>query len=85
MKAAAQGNGPEYVPLLLPDVIVEQAFQNFTWELARAKKELEEARSPWKQERITASLIAKARQAIPEELMQYVSAADLQSLVMEIA
>ena len=40
-KAECQGNGPDYVPLLLPDVIRENELSKQSIELYRARRELE--------------------------------------------
>lgn len=84
MKAAAQGHGPDYVPLLLPDVIQEREFQEQTWMLHQAmiaaEKDLKEARTTWKHENEPDGVLERVKLEAPW-LLKFVSAAELRSVL----
>ena len=66
-KAELQGNGPDYVPLLLPDVIREREFEVECLARYRMAKQLEkEEESRWKRLGITSEQLRKLREIAPE-------------------
>lgn len=66
-KAELQGNGLDYVPLLLPDVIREREFEAECLARYRMAKQLEkEEESRWKRLGITPEQLRKLREIAPE-------------------
>ena len=66
-KAELQGNGLDYVPLLLPDVIREREFETECLARYQMAKQLEkEEESRWKRLGITPEQLRKLREIAPE-------------------